>query len=179
MEEGRQLDRGREQRLLSTCDALGPTSKRRKCLPGSSASKQLLTTYKHHVQQTKTQSAVRTLRASLLLLRNPEIWPGERTLPGRTACASLLTTESLSQERWPSVQTREPQVQLNPVGFLRASQEILTISGNSGMESLDLIFSSALFHQEQLKQLSLEILCHTKSPSSAEVTSGNTSDKVC
>lgn len=59
--------------------------------------KQLLTTHKHHVQQTNTQSALRTLRASLMLLRYRETWPGEHKLPGMTTCASLLAAKSLSQ----------------------------------------------------------------------------------
>lgn len=174
MVRGRWLGRGQLGAAVKDCSAhlmLWAPPPKRKASAKSSPSKQLLTT--HHVQRTNTQPAVRTLRAGLLLPRNLETWPG------MTTCASLLTTKGLSQQHQQSVQTCDPQLQLNPVEFLCASQEMATISGNSGVESLDLIFSSALFDREQLQQLSLEIVCHTKSPSHAEVTPDNTSDKVC
>lgn len=82
-----------------------------------------------------------------------------------TTCASLL-------------HTREPGVRPNPVGLSCASQAVSTISGNSGVESLDSISLSARSARDRLWRVSLEIPRHAESPSPAEGTPGDTSDIV-
>lgn len=95
MVRGRWLGRGQvatgscSERLFSTRDALGPTSKEKSVCQVFSL--KAATDYTS-CPTDKHPAAVRTLRAGLLLPRNLETWPG------MTTCASLLTTKGLSQQ---------------------------------------------------------------------------------